>query len=232
MKKETSSILPDLGPSLGQFLEEEQQQFPDFPKALPRILHAMAAAGKVVNEVVRRLDLAGMIGSQGAYNFSGEEQQNLDIMAHDCFVRMLAATEEVCAVISEEAADTLAFTNSGGNYIIALDPLDGSPNIDVNAAIGTIFSVYQRRSSQSMPVQQADVLQAGNKQLAAGYLLYGTSTSLLWGNSFWPTRLCRCPKMDPPTLSTMATSILSLTMCSIIFSSVGMITMLLGIWGL
>jgi fructose-1,6-bisphosphatase I len=180
MKKETSSILPDLGPSLGQFLEEEQQQFPDFPKALPRILHAMAAAGKVVNEVVRRLDLAGMIGSQGAYNFSGEEQQNLDIMAHDCFVRMLAATEEVCAVISEEAADTLAFTNSGGNYIIALDPLDGSPNIDVNAAIGTIFSVYQRRSSQSMPVQQADVLQAGNKQLAAGYLLYGTSTMFVY----------------------------------------------------
>lgn len=180
MKKETNNLLPELGPSLGQFLEEEQWQFPDSPKAMPRILHAMAAAGKVVNEVVRRLDLAGVIGSQGAYNFSGDEQQNLDMMAHDCFVRMLAATGEVCAVISEEAADILAFTNSGGNYIIALDPLDGSLNIDANAAIGTLFSVYRRRSSQSMPVQQADVLQEGSQQVAAGYILYGTSTMLVY----------------------------------------------------
>jgi len=180
MKKKPSNILPDLRPSLDQFLQEEQQQFPDSPEALPRILHAMAAAGKVVNEVVRRLDLADVIGSQGAYNFSGDEQQNLDMMAHHCFVRMLGATEEVCAVISEEETGIIAFTNSYGNYIIALDPLDGSPNIDANAAIGTIFSVYQRRSSQSMPVQQADVLQEGSKQLAAGYILYGTSTMLVY----------------------------------------------------
>lgn len=180
MKKEQSNILRDLGLSLDQFLQEEQQQFADIPKALPRILHAIAAAGKVINEVVRRLDLADIIGSQGACNVSGDAQQKLDMMAHNCFMRMLEATGEVCAVISEEAEDVLTFTNSGGNYIIALDPLDGSPNIDVNAAIGTIFSVYQRRSSQSTLVHQTDVLQKGNKQLASGYILYGTSTMLIY----------------------------------------------------
>jgi fructose-1,6-bisphosphatase I len=180
MQKETSNILPDLRPSLDQFLQEEQQQFPDYPEALPRILHAMAEAGKVVNDVVRRLDLVDVIGSQGTHNFSGDEQQKLDMMAHHCFVRRLVATEEVCAVISEEEADILVCPNSGSDYIVALDPLDGSPNIDVNAAIGTIFSVYQRRSTPSMPVHQEDVLQEGSKQLAAGYILYGTSTMLVY----------------------------------------------------
>lgn len=180
MHKETRNTLPDLRPSLDQFLQKEQQQFPNLPKALPRIFHAMATAGKVVNEVVRRLGLVGMIGSQEAYNASGDAQQKLDMMAHNCFVRTLAATAEVCAVISEEAAGTIEFTHSRGDYIIALDPLDGSPNIDVNAAIGTIFSVYRRRSAQSMLVQQTDVLQEGSKQQAAGYILYGTSTMLVY----------------------------------------------------
>ncbi len=180
MYKESRNIIPDLGPSLDQFLQEEQQQFPYLPKALPRILHAIAAAGKAVNEVVRRLDLVGMIGSQETYNPSGDTQQKLDMMAHNCFMRMLAATGEVCAVISEEEKDIIEFTKNRGDYIIALDPLDGSPNIDVNAAIGTIFSVYQRHSTQSTPVQQKDVLQEGSKQLAAGYILYGTSTMFVY----------------------------------------------------
>ncbi len=180
MYKESRNIIPDLGLSLDQCLQGEQLQFPDLPKVLPRILHAIAAAGKAVNEVVRSLDLVGMIGSQETYNPSGDEQQKLDMMAHNCFVRMLAATAEVCAVISEEAAGIIAFANNCGDYIITLDPLDGSPNIDINAAMGTIFSVYQRCSSHSMPVQQEDVLQKGSKQLAAGYILYGTSTMLVY----------------------------------------------------
>jgi fructose-1,6-bisphosphatase I len=180
MQKETRTIIPDLGPSLDQFLQEAQQQFPDLPKGLPHILQAIAAAGKAVNEVVRRLDLVGMIGSQETYNPSGDTQQKLDMMAHTCFVRRLAATAEVCAVVSEEETGIIEFTNNRGDYIVALDPLDGSPNIDVNAAIGTIFSVYRRRSAQSTPVQREDVLQEGNKQLAAGYILYGTATMLVY----------------------------------------------------
>lgn len=174
------NIISNLGPSLDEFLQKEQQQFSDFSSALLRILYVIAEAGKAVNDVVRRLNLVGIIGSQGAHNSSGDEQQHLDMMAHHCFVRMLVATEEVCAVISEEAADIIACPNRDSDYVVALDPLDGSPNIDVNAAIGTIFSIYQRRSSRSMPVQKEDVLQAGSKQLAAGYILYGTSTMLVY----------------------------------------------------
>ena len=180
MKKVTSDITLDVGPSLAQFLKEEQQQFSELPKALPCILHAITSAGKTVNEVVRKIDLVGILGTQRAYNPSGDEQQKLDVMAHNCFVQALAATGEVCAMISEEQAGIIEFTNSRGNYVVALDPLDGSPNIDVNAAIGTIFSVYQRCSPQTTPVQEADVLQAGNKQIAAGYILYGTSTMLIY----------------------------------------------------
>lgn len=180
MKKEINHTLPNLGPSLSQFLQEEQQQFPYLPKALLPILSAIAAAGKAINDVVRRLDLVGIVGSRGVHNTSGDEQQHLDMMAHHRFVHKLIATQEVCAMISEEAEDIIASPHCRGNYVVALDPLDGSPNIDANAAIGTIFSVYQRCSSQAMPAQQEDVLQAGNQQLAAGYILYGTSTMLVY----------------------------------------------------
>ncbi|MHA7877302.1 MAG: class 1 fructose-bisphosphatase [Bacteroidota bacterium] len=180
MQKEVNNITPDLGPSLEQFLCDEQQRFPHLPKALLPILSAIAAAGREVNDVVRKLDLTGIVGSRGARNFSGDEQQHLDMMAHHCFVRMLVATQEVCAVISEEAEGILAHTNLDSHYVVALDPLDGSPNIAVNAAIGTLFSIYQRRSARAMPVQPEDVLQAGSHQLAAGYVLYGTSTMLVY----------------------------------------------------
>ncbi len=180
MQKEVNYTLSGLGPSLDQFLQEEQQQFPHLSKALLPILSAIAAAGKVINDVVRRLDLVGIVGSRGVHNASGDEQQHLDMMAHHRFVHKLAATQEVCATISEEAEDILAFPHGCGDYVVALDPLDGSPNIGVNASIGTIFSICQRRSSQSVPVQPEDVLQPGSRQLAAGYILYGTSTMFVY----------------------------------------------------
>ena len=180
MPKDIGKSIPSLGVPLARFLQEERREFPDISEALPRILDAIVSAGKVLDNVVRKLDLVGVIGSQGSYNFSGDAQQNLDMLAHRCFVNALASTEEVCAVISEEAVGIIEFSNNRGSYVVALDPLDGSPNIDVNAVLGTLFSVYQRRSSQETPVQQEDVLQDGNRQLAAGYLLYGTSTMLVY----------------------------------------------------
>ena len=179
MKKEHSNIKPDLGPSLAQYLQEEQQQFPGLPKAWPRIIHAITSASKTVNEVIRKIDLVGILGTQGTYNPSGDEQHKLDLLAHHCFLQAIAATGEVCGMISEEQAGIIEIVNSSGDYVIALDPLDGSPNIEVNATLGTIFSLYQRCSPQTIPVQITDVLQEGNKQLAAGYILYGTSTMLV-----------------------------------------------------
>ena len=172
--------LCNLGLSLEQFLKEEQQQFSDIPEALPKILSAIAWVGKAINDVARKLDLVAIIGSQLTYNSSGDEQQKLDIMAHGYFLHALNKIEEICAMISEEDNGIIQLNNNRGNYIIAVDPLDGSPNIASNAPIGTIFSIYQRISSPKEPVQQEDVLQAGKKQLGAGYILYGTSTMLIY----------------------------------------------------
>ncbi|XWN34626.1 MAG: class 1 fructose-bisphosphatase [Roseivirga sp.] len=181
MPQASGPFTADLGLSLDQFLVQAQQQCPDLPQALLPIFRAMASAGKAIHHVVRRLDLADIVGTQGAFNPSGDEQQKLDVMAHDRCVQALAATGEVCAVISEEQEDLIALPHSGeGRYVLALDPLDGSPNIDVNAPIGTIFSVYRRLSPSSAAVQPADVLQAGQQQVAAGYILYGTSTMLVY----------------------------------------------------
>ncbi len=174
------NITPDLGRSLAQFLKEEQEQFPDIPEELLPILHAIAAAGKAIDKVVRTLGLVDITGDQGTYNASDEAQQKLDLLAHHWLLDALAHTGAVCAVVSEEAPTIIELPNSNGKYIVALDPLDGSPNIDVNAHIGTIFSLYQRQTTQSMAVQQEDVLQKGNAQLAAGYILYGTSTMFVY----------------------------------------------------
>jgi fructose-1,6-bisphosphatase I len=175
-----SSTPSNLGPSLGQFLKEEQQKFRKVPEELLCIFAAIIAASKVINEVVRKLGLMNIIGAQGTYNSSNEAQQKLDMLAHHCFLDALAETGEVCALLSEEEEGIIPLPNKSGKYIVALDPLDGSPNIDVNAPIGTIFSVYQRCSHQSLLVQQEDILQKGSEQLAAGYILYGTSTMFVY----------------------------------------------------
>lgn len=165
--------------ALRQFLQAEQQQFQATPEALPNILQAIATAGKAISALVRRLDLADVLGAVDNHNPSGERQQKLDVIAHDCFAHELATVGEVGALISEEQADIVPLAGGQGRYIVALDPLDGSPNISANAPIGTIFSIYPRCSSAGA-VQAADILQPGERQLAAGYLLYGTSTMLVY----------------------------------------------------
>ncbi|NNK39427.1 MAG: fructose-bisphosphatase class I, partial [Winogradskyella sp.] len=148
-----------------QVLKEEQQQLKTCSEDLSRIIYAMALAGKEVSEVASKLALLGMLGSRGTYNPSGDAQKKLDVLAHNFFVQALAATEKVGAIISEEEADIVMLGNGrDGDYVVAIDPIDGTSNIDVNATIGTIFSVYQRCTIQASSVQLADVLQAGSKQ--------------------------------------------------------------------
>lgn len=180
MNKQNTTSMSKLKPSFAHFLRQEQTKFPHLPEALLTILETITAASETVHEIVRKLDLTDILGSQGTYNSSGDEQQKLDVIAHNTFVQALAATGEVCALISEEEEGIITLNNSAGAYVVAIDPLDGSPNIDVNAPIGTIFSVYRRRSLPTTPAQEADVLQAGQQQLAAGYVLYGTSTMLVY----------------------------------------------------
>jgi fructose-1,6-bisphosphatase I len=119
------------------------------------------------------------MGSAGSHNTGGEQQQKLDVLANIRFTRALSKGGEVCALISEETESYVDLSNDG-KYVIAIDPLDGSSNIDVNVSIGTIFSIYRRKSQVGTPIQDEDILQKGSEQVAAGYILYGSSTMLVY----------------------------------------------------
>lgn len=167
-------------PTLAQHLKGEQQQFSDIPLAIPHLLGTLAAASTAIGDYVGSVSLLNLTGTHGTHNPSGDVQQRLDVLAHDCLVRKLEATQAVCAIISEEATDLIPCAGSDGHYVVALDPLDGSLNIDINAPVGTLFAIYQRVTPPGAVATLADVLQAGDRQIAAGYVLYGSSTMLVY----------------------------------------------------
>jgi fructose-1,6-bisphosphatase I len=140
-------------------------------------------AAKIINREVNRAGLANdILGAAGSENIQGEAQQKLDIYADNQMIYALKARGEVCAIASEENDDFVIFDSDlskNGKYIVLFDPLDGSSNIDVNVSIGTIFSIF-RRLDDSKPVGIEDFLQPGNKQVAAGYVIYGSSTMLVY----------------------------------------------------
>ena len=124
-----------------------------------------------------------ILGSSGAENVQGEDQQKLDVFANDTFINALSARGVICGVASEENDSYIAFddrVNNDAKYVVLIDPLDGSSNIDVNVSVGTIFSVFRRKSDKGTPVQLEDFLQKGDNQVASGYLIYGSSTMLVY----------------------------------------------------
>jgi len=180
MQKEASRITAYVGTTLNRFIKEDQSELSDAKEELTQLFSDIVVAAKLVSREVNKAGLVDIIGAQGSYNIQGEVQQKLDIMAHQCFVNTLKEGGEICAIISEEAEAVVELKNNEGKYIVAIDPLDGSSNIDMNISIGTIFSIYQRISPVGEAVRQEDVLQQGSKQVAAGYILYGTSTMLVY----------------------------------------------------
>jgi fructose-1,6-bisphosphatase I len=176
---EDSRIGLPIGTALDRFIKRFQDDFPYATGELSQLLRDIALAGKVVNREVNKAGLINLSGSIGSDNIQGEDQQKLDVLANIRFIRALTKGGEACAIISEED-EKLIDLNNKGKYIIAIDPLDGSSNIDVNVSIGTIFSIYRRLSPVGSPVTNEDVLQPGTEQVAAGYLLYGSSTILVY----------------------------------------------------
>jgi fructose-1,6-bisphosphatase I len=136
-----------------------------------------------VNREVNKAGLIDIMGAAGSINTTGEAQQKLDVLANIRFTRALMKGGEVCALISEED-ESFVDLNNQGKYVIAIDPLDGSSNIDVNVAIGTIFSIYRRKSKAGTPIIMEDILQKGSQQVAAGYVLYGSSTMLVYTTGY------------------------------------------------
>jgi fructose-1,6-bisphosphatase I len=168
--------------TLGQFIIKKQADFPYAKGELSRLLRDIGIAAKIVNREVNKAGLMDMFGQAGSINIQGESQQKLDVYADQQFIAALKCGGECCIVASEENEDIIRLDtdiSTNAKYIVAIDPLDGSSNIDVNVPVGTIFSIY-RRTSIYGPADIADVLQKGTEQVAAGYVIYGSSTMLVY----------------------------------------------------
>ncbi len=170
--------------TVGEFIVNTQDNIPGSSGELSKILSAIKLASKIVSHEINKAGLAAdIIGSAGNENIQGEEQQKLDLYANDKFINALSARGVICGVASEENESYIAFNNEINNkakYVVLIDPLDGSSNIDVNVSVGTIFSIFKRKSKENEPVDISDFLQSGNEQVAAGYIIYGSSTMLVY----------------------------------------------------
>ncbi|MCJ8164325.1 class 1 fructose-bisphosphatase [Pontibacter sp. E15-1] len=169
-----------VGTTLDRFIMRKQEEFAYATGELSQLLRDIALATKIVNREINRAGLLGVPGTYAHQTVRGEEQQKLDMIANIRFIRALRNGGEVCTVISAEDKHLIQTGNTKGKYIVAIDPLDGSSNVDVNVAIGTIFSVYRRVSEAGDDGTLADCLQKGAKQVAAGYIIYGSSTMLVY----------------------------------------------------
>jgi fructose-1,6-bisphosphatase I len=170
--------------TLGEFIIENQSAFKYTSGELSRLINSIRLAAKVVNHDVNKAGLVDIIGAYGDTNIQGEDQQKLDVYANDIFIQTLKNRNIVCGIASEEEDDFISINsqdeNNQNKYVVLIDPLDGSSNIDVNVSVGTIFSIYRRVTPVGTPVTIEDFLQKGDAQVAAGYVIYGTSTMIVY----------------------------------------------------
>ncbi|WP_456378874.1 class 1 fructose-bisphosphatase [Lutibacter sp.] len=169
--------------TLGEFIIENQKHYKSTSGEFTRLISSIKLAAKVVNYKVNKAGLVDILGDFGDTNIQGENQQKLDVYANEVFMQTLIKREIVCGIASEEEDNYVTIKGKHGTnenkYIVLMDPLDGSSNIDVNVSVGTIFSIYRRVTPIGTPVEEVDFLQRGNQQVAAGYVVYGTSTMLV-----------------------------------------------------
>lgn len=166
---------------LDEFIIQKEKDFPYATGELSALLRDIGVAAKIVNREVNRAGLADILGQAGADNVQGEAQQKLDVLANNTFINSMKTSGECAGIASEEDEDIICIDVNGqkAKYVVAMDPLDGSSNIDVNVSIGTIFSIY-RRTTKECPCTHGDFLQKGREQVAAGYVIYGSSTMLVY----------------------------------------------------
>ncbi len=168
--------------TLGQFIIEKQADFPYAKGELSRLLRDIAIAAKIVNREINKAGLVDMIGHVGTTNIQGEKQKKLDVYADQQFIAALTSGGECCIIATEEEEEIIHIdspVSANAKYIVCIDPMDGSSNTDVNVAVGTVFSIYRRKSLEGK-ASITDVLQKGTEQVAAGYIIYGSSTMLVY----------------------------------------------------
>jgi fructose-1,6-bisphosphatase I len=191
-------------PTLSEFINEQQTAFPYAKGDLTRLLNHLGVASKLVNREVNAAGLVDILGKAGKSNIQGEDVMKLDEFANQKFAKVLSSSGEVCGIASEENHDIITFDNNlakSGKYVVCIDPLDGSSNIDVNVSIGTIFSIYRRITKTGTNATDADLLQPGNKQVAGGYVIYGSSTMLVYTTGLGVTGFTFDPSIGEYCLS-------------------------------
>lgn len=168
-----------VGISLDRFIKLRQDEFSGASGEFSQMLRDIGLAARIINRELNHFGLLDIAGTIGTENIQGEEQKKMDIIANTRFIRALSDNGEICAIVSEEEDDIIE-VDRDKKYIIAIDPLDGSSNIDVTVSVGTIFSIFRRTTELGTPVTEDDVLQQGSRQLAAGYVIYGSSTMMVY----------------------------------------------------
>ncbi len=166
--------------TLEEYIIQAQNKFPGATGELSQLLRDIGLAAKIISREVNKAGITNILGEDGSTNVHGEEVKKLDLFADKQLISALNRSEITCMVISEENDGIVELDNDGGKYIVYLDPLDGSSNIDVNVSIGSIFSIYMRQNSDTDQLSEGDALQSGVKQVAAGYVLYGSSTLMAY----------------------------------------------------
>lgn len=169
--------------TLDEFTIQETRKFPQATGELSALLRDIGLACKMINKQVLKAGLVDILGKHGATNVQGEEQMKLDIYANDTLISVLENSADCAGIASEENDEHVCFGDEfsvNSKYVVLFDPLDGSSNIDVNAPIGTIFSIYRRTSELGKPCTEEDFLQPGNRLMAAGYVIYGSSTMMVY----------------------------------------------------
>jgi fructose-1,6-bisphosphatase I len=160
----------------------EQERFPDSSGALTSLLYDLALAGKLIASRTQRAGLADILGSAGHENVQGEEVQKLDVYAQRTIYQLNDHTGRLCCMASEESKEIIPIPDAypKGDYVLVFDPLDGSSNIDFNVAVGTIFAIFRRKTASGGAGKLDDVLQNGREIVAGGYMVYGSSTMLVY----------------------------------------------------
>lgn len=169
--------------SLNEFIIQRQHEYPDSSGELSALLHHISLAAKIVNRIVNKAGLTDILGAAGTNNASGEDVKKLDMFAHYHFLHTLTTCGQCCGIASEESDEIIVLEDAlskHSKYVICIDPLDGSSNIDVNVSVGTIFAIYRRLSPEDGACNTADFLQSGRNLIAAGYIIYGSSTVLMY----------------------------------------------------
>lgn len=166
--------------TLEEYIIHSQNKFPGATGELSQLLRDIGLAAKIISREVNKAGITNILGEDGSTNIHGESVKKLDLFADKQLISALNRSDITCMVISEENDGIVELDSEGGKYIVYMDPLDGSSNIDVNISIGSIFSIYMREAAEDVPLSTADALQKGTKQVASGYVLYGSSTMMVY----------------------------------------------------